>query len=331
MALLSPLTATNGYMSFLKSSGCKKTSLKGTKSNLKVFLKYLEEKGIKDIRNVTSWDLKMYRDYIQQSINPRTSQPYSVSVRRERILLIKRFFQWLYQIQKILHNPAVKLEAELPRPCQSPSVFSRQEIGEFLDSIDIYAPLGLRDRALFELLYSSALRRSEAANLKIDDVDFERRMIHVRKGKFDKDRIVPVSKVAMEYLLLYLGKRKTKKDEAVFLSSKGTLKANSITERFQLLMKRFHLEKPGLVLHSIRHTTATHLLENGASLRYVQALLGHQSIETTVRYTHMLYDNLKKVYRSYHPRENALYEEVNENYRQTLTKLLDAKEKNSTD
>lgn len=172
-------------------------------------------------------------------------------------------------------------------------------------------------------MYSSGLRVSEVADLKIKEIDFSSRMLMVRNGKWGKDRVIPISIVASKFLQKYLVGRRNKKESFVFLGTRGRLKGTSITERFITLIRRYEMDRPGLVTHSIRHSVATHLLESGAGIRYVQALLGHESIETTVRYTHMLYDNMKKIYKSYHPRENEYYKEVDSNYLLELEEFRD--------
>jgi len=177
--------------------------------------------------------------------------------------------------------------------------------------------LGLRDRALFEFPYSSGLRDGEMANLTVEDLDTEERMVRVYQGKGGKDRTVPVSEVAMVFLNRYLRQR-SPRPGALFLGRLSPLKGSGINSRFKKLLQQADLYRPGLTAHSIRHSLGTHLLENGADLRYVQELLGHESIETTVVYTHELYENMKKIYKSYHPRENQLWQEVDGEYLKRL-------------
>lgn len=142
----------------------------------------------------------------------------------------------------------------------------------------------------------------------------------VVRGKYDRERIVPFSDVARDILLKFAGERKDLVDEYVFPGKRpGTaIRRTSMSRIFRKLVKACDMDKPELCTHSIRHSTATHLLDNGAGLRQVQELLGHKSIESTVIYTHIQAEGLAKVYRKYHPRENDLIEEVNEAYKQRL-------------
>ncbi|HPO50055.1 MAG TPA: tyrosine-type recombinase/integrase [Spirochaetota bacterium] len=155
-------------------------------------------------------------------------------------------------------------------------IFSQNEISDFLNRINI--DTNLKERAMFELMYSSGLRVGEVARLKLCEIDFNERMIFIKQSKGSKDRVVPVSEVAIKFILLYASKYEiTDKDENIF-----NITGEKISKRFKELLKEFEMDKPKLTAHSVRHTTATHLLESGADLRYVQELLGHTSIETTI-------------------------------------------------
>ena len=137
----------------------------------------------------------------------------------------------------------------------------------------------------------------------------------IRESKGNKDRIVPLGNVAKNYLELWIKKYRKyfsakKKNDALFLSGKGTrLSKSSIRLLFKKYLKLSGIEKEKATPHSLRHSCATHLLTHGADIRYVQSLLGHESIETTVTYTREIVENLKKMYKSHHPRENELFTE----------------------
>ena len=167
-----------------------------------------------------------------------------------------------------------------------------------------------------ELLYVAGLRNSEVVHLDVEDVDFSLNEVLIREGKGNKDRIVPLGQICKRFLWNWV-----KEARAWFLSSKqdsGALFINRRGERIasstvRYLLKR-HLQeagirKPGVTPHSIRHSCATHLLMHGADIRYVQELLGHDSLDTTVVYTPQIADGLKRMHRMYHPRENELYRE----------------------
>jgi len=184
---------------------------------------------------------------------------------------------------------------------------------------------------LFELIYSSGLRVSEAAGIKVRDIDFQRREMIVH-GKWDRERVVPFSKVAKDFLLVFLGQRIETPEAWVFTGTSGrsfgrNLRGTSISRRFRKLLMQFNMDKKEISTHSIRHSTATHLLENGASIRHIQELLGHRYIETTVRYTQIQTDGVFKVFRKYHPREHELFEAVDDEYKRRFETLLDGRTK----
>jgi len=276
------------------------------RSAIVLFADYLQAQEIADLRDVDAATLDHYRSYLG-TVRSKTSGELLAGTSIEaRIAAVRLLFRTLYRERLILSNPARTLS---PKRTQKRLrvVFTRQEIDAFLDRINPERSSGLRDRALFELLYSSGLRVSEAARLTVGDVDRERRMVRVY-GKFDKERIVPVSDYAFAFLERYLAARSRSgqlpPEARLFIGSKGPIKGTTITERCLDLLHRFGMYRKGLCAHSIRHACAAHLLENGASVRYVQELLGHESVETTVRYTALLVEGTRRVFRRYHPREN---------------------------
>jgi integrase/recombinase XerD len=236
-------------------------------------------------------------------------------------------YSLLYRAGAIPENPAQGVKLDLPlnagwrrRP------LTREEVNRFLENIDPSTRQGLKDRTLFELIYSSGLRVAEASSLRVGDIDFERRVMVVR-GKFDRDRVVPISEVAHDFLRRFLADREEDGDAWVFTGYAGPTKSRhlspqSVSERFRTLLRRFGMDKAEISTHSIRHSTATHLLENGASVRHVQELLGHTCLESTVRYTHVMLDALTREYRKHHPREHELFEAVDAGYDERLTSVL---------
>ena len=266
-----------------------------------------------DMREVTSGDVKDYIEYLDQKISHITDDKLTSSTKVNILLAVKQLFKCLSFNDLILVNPChdvVSLKRKHGKPKE---IFTKQQMANLLDGMDIDASCGLRDRAIYELMYSSGLRVSEVSNLNIGDIDFADRILLIRQGKFSKDRVVPMSDVAVIFLKKYLDGR-TIRDDPVFIGDNGRLRKQWISVRFRAILREKGLYKPRLSVHSIRHSVATHLLEAGADLRYVQELLGHNSIDTTAKYTHLFYESLKRVYKTYHPRENEYYEEVTIDY-----------------
>jgi site-specific recombinase XerD len=291
------------------------------------FLAWTERKGYA-LEEAGGSILREYHGELCAARSKKTGEPLHPHTVNDRFHAVKVLFSLLYREEAIKENPAQGLRLELPegggmkrRP------LAREEINGFLERLDAGTAQGLKDRALFELIYSSGLRVAEAAGLKVRDIDFDRREMRVR-GKGERERVAPFSRVAKEFLLLFLGDRVRKPEAWVFCGSRGSragegIRGGSISERFRVLLRRFGMDKPGISAHSVRHSTATHLLENGAGVRHVQELLGHKNIETTVRYTQMGDGEVARVYRKYHLREHEYYKEVDEEYLRRLSSVLE--------
>ncbi len=200
-------------------------------------------------------------------------------------------------------NPAEHVET--PRiPRHIPEVYSREEVERLLAAIDLSTPGGVRDRFLFELIYSCGLRVSEAAELSLDRIYRQDKFIRV-VGKGSKERVGPIGDLALEWLDRYLSEARPalaggRRIKALFVNHRGTpLTRKGMWKRF----KRYALQA-GLngKIHTLRHSFATHLLRGGADLRTVQVLLGHADIGTTQIYTHVDERELAEYHRRYHPR-----------------------------
>jgi len=302
---------------------------KEIRKSIQLFFSWAVKRSKGDMRTMTKKDLIQYHQYLERMTSKKTGEPLNSVTINRRFYAVKLVFTVLYRAELLTENPMQGLHLKLPekqglrrRP------LSVDEIMKFLETIPTDSKQGLKDRTIFELIYSSGLRVSEAANLMIGDIDFEKREMIVR-GKYDRDRVVPISKVARDFLVLYLEQRINNPDDPVFVSFRGTrsnkgkFKSDSISERFRTLLKRYGMDKKEISAHSIRHSTATHLLDNGASIRHVQELLGHKEIQTTVRYTHIQTDGIAKIYRKYHPREHELFETVDSDYVRHFEKLLE--------
>jgi integrase/recombinase XerD len=304
------------------SEGSKHMVLKAVED----FYRWASRQSKGDVRTFGKKELSEYFAALCRQSSKRTGERLVANTINKRLGAVKALYSCLYRSGAIAENPCHGLTLALDRPkVWTRRPLTREEITRFLESIDTSTVVGLRDRTLFELIYSSGLRVNEAASLKVGDVDFVRRLMVVR-GKFDRDRMVPVSEVARDFLARYLGERIARSEAWVFTGSRGAtkgghLRSTTVSERFRLLLRQFGMDKPEISTHSIRHSTATHLLENGASVRHVQELLGHRNIESTVRYTQVMTDKLGAVYRRHHPREHELFEELGEDYEARLARL----------
>jgi integrase/recombinase XerD len=221
------------------------------------------------------------------------------------VVALKIFFRFLAAKGIIKHDAAEALA--LPRiERYLPETLNELQVEQFLESIDTKAVHGLRDRAMIELLYASGLRISELANARLENFDFDQRVVRVT-GKGNKTRLVPVGRKACEVLAAYLSAERPKSvkprsSSEIFLSARGT---KLTTVRIWQIVKK-HAGRAGLEKniypHLLRHSFATHLLSNGADLRIIQEMLGHADISTTQVYTHVDQQRLKAVHRQFHPR-----------------------------
>ena len=307
-------------LDYFKAEGLSDKTIRIRSSELKRFGEFLKHRGKDgDIRNVGKLDIVEYKEAVSaMESKKRKGKLLADGTKKSMLIAVKRLFRALYVSELLLVDPAEDIVIKSDKKKTIRSVLTQEEMGMVLDSIATDGRAGMRDRALFELMYSSGLRAGEVRKITIGDIDFDKRLLYIRQSKWGKDRIAPVSEVAAAIVKAYLGPRK---DGLVFPGKSGSLKHCTVNDRFKKYVQACGIKRKGISLHTIRHSIATHLLENGIDIRYVQELLGHESIETTIQYTHALYENMKRVYKCYHPRENEYYEEIDDEYRKLIAKL----------
>jgi integrase/recombinase XerC len=314
------------YLSFLEGRLLSAGTRKRCRYFLSRFLSWLEDE---DLREVSALRLLEYRQYLKTLTNTK-GKPLTDATVDLHLLTLKDWFSFLIRSDLLLSNPAENLnfDHERANEHQRPT-FGEDEMVRFLESIPLDTAVGKRDRAFFELLYSSGLRFAEASGLLMKELDLSERLIRVT-GKGSRQRTVPFCGPALHFLLIYLKGawkrfasriRDPELKRFVFLSSKGRVSWKVMRTRFLYYLDRAGLAGRGLTMHSIRHATATHLLAHGAGVRYVQELLGHRSLSSTQIYTHPSKENIKAVYRTFHPRENEFYREVDPEYLKALEEL----------
>ena len=221
------------------------------------------------------------------------------------VVALKIFFRFLLAKGRIERDPTETLT--LPRiERYLPETLNELQVQQLIESINTTQPLGLRDRAIIELLYASGLRISELANARLENFSAEQRILRVT-GKGNKTRLVPVGRKACEALAAYLSAERPKlvkprTGSEIFLSARGT-KLTTV-RLWQIVKERARLSglEANIYPHLLRHSFATHLLGNGADLRIIQEMLGHSDISTTQVYTHVDQQRLKAVHRKFHPR-----------------------------
>lgn len=310
------------FAEYLKESGYKENTITTKLVNISVFLEFVfNTLSLDDIRDVTAEDIKEFLKELECMVTKSTNQLFTRNFKTGIFLTMKLYFKALYIKELILFDPSLNIKYKPSGEIKEKVILSAQEMERLLDSIEGKTYIFKRDRALFELMYSSGLRAGEAVNLKKSDINLNESLAFIRLGKFGKDRIVPISEAALYFLKRIINR--VNHDSYIFVGSQGSGKLSicAVNTRLKKYLKLAEIENEGVSSHSIRHSTATHLLDRGADLRYVQTLLGHESIETTVVYTHMVTEGLKRIYRSHHPRENQYYLEVDSDYLNNLESL----------
>jgi integrase/recombinase XerD len=277
-------------------------------SELKSFFPYLERQGLTNLGRLTRTHLEGYRlDLFQRRYRDK---PLSLATLSGRLTAIKQFAKFLYRENYLLLD--IALGFELPgRHRRLPRVIlSEREVIQLIEFPDTKTLKGLRDRLILELLYGTAIRNSEMRAVCIDEIDHERGLLRVSRGKGDKDRVLPLGEEAKAWLdeYLYRGRplyNDSPEQKLLFPGDNGKgINRHWLATRVRLIAKRAGLEKT-VTPHVLRHSCATHLLRRGANLRHIQKLLGHASLDTTQIYTHVEISDLAKAIEQFHPREQA--------------------------
>lgn len=265
-------------------------------NTIKHFLDYIKEQKEKKISKVTAIDISEFINYITESISERTHKKRGNIRINDYIYALKHFNKFLNNI----HNKAIPIShiqyLKDDRKKRTPLLVS--EVKKLFESTD-NTQYGMRDRAMLVLYYSCGLRRNEGINVQTTDIDFKRRILFVREGKFGKQRYVPFTKQSKKYLEEYIniGRRRfirkssIKKRKTLFISNRGEkLTSQSLFIRLKELSKKANIDK-NVGLHILRHSIATHLLQKGMSVYDIATFLGHKSIEATQIYTHVTEDD----------------------------------------
>jgi len=245
------------------------------------FLHRQEQQDIFDLNQITSSDIEDHHVYLQHRPHRRKSGTLSEMMIYHHMYALRVFFNWLEQLQAIEENPMSSLEFSQPRHEQR-TILTQAEIKTLYEVCDT-----LKERAILHLFYGCGLRRREGEKLNVNDVQFRRKVLYVREGKGSKSRIVPLSETISEDLKAYLFlERKARYGEQAFIINKREMRmrGDGFNKVLKELQQRTTINKV-VSLHSLRHSIATHLLEQGVSIEHVRDFLGHQHLESTQVYT----------------------------------------------
>lgn len=275
--------------------------------HLKHFFLYLTEQKIHDISSVTHQTIADYQMRLYQAINKKGA-PNTVSSQNNALQTVKSFFRCLAENDYIAGNPAGRI-SYARRPQKLPrSPLTQNEIKKLLHAPDTRSIIGYRDRTILELLYSTGIRKKEINNLKLTDLDTTQGLLRINHGKGDRDRVVPVGRIACRYLENYIQGIRPELisdpyNHYLFLSLRGNrLSKNTVWEIVKRYARQSRIKK-SISPHTLRHTFATEMLKNKANIRHIQEILGHASLQSTQVYTHLGITDLKEVHARCHPRE----------------------------
>lgn len=269
------------------------------------FIVWCDTRGLNQPQDVTEPVLERYRKHLFH-YRKSDGNPLSFSTQHSQLAPLRAFFKWLNKQNYILYNPAA--DFELPKVAKHlPKNFlSIGEINAVLAHTSVHGEIGTRDRAILETFYSSGIRRMELVNLKLQDLDLERGTLVIFEGKWKKDRIVPIGDRACAWIGKYLQEVRPKliNDEDsghLFLTEYGEpFIRNRITDLVKKYLTSVGIDKPG-ACKLFRTSMATHMLENGADIRYIQMILGHVNLSSTQIYTQVSIKKLKQVHSITHP------------------------------
>jgi len=278
--------------------GLSRNTIEAYSLDLTRFLDYLRAKGIRELRDIGKFDVRGFLLLLKRKDLSAKSIGRDLSA-------IRTFFRFLIQEGILETNPIEDLES--PKVAKKlPEILSLKEIEQILEQPDLQTPLGIRDRAMLEMLYATGMRVSELTRLPTHQVNLEGGYV-LLYGKGSKERIVPLGSEAMNWVTLYLGTArgilaKARESPFLFINRSGRgMTRQGFWKNLRDYARRAGLRKR-ISPHLLRHSFASHLLERGADLRSVQMMLGHVDISTTQIYTHVTGERLKKVHKQYHPR-----------------------------
>lgn len=292
--------AIDEYLHFIKvERGLSANTQENYHRDLVKYLSYLQERGITDWDQV---DRFVIMDFLQEL---RQENKAASSVVR-MMSALRQFHLFLRQENLTKENPMQHIDSPKKQE-HLPDTLSMEEVEKLIETPDVSTPLGLRNRAILETMYATGLRVSELISLKRNDLHLSMGLIQTI-GKGNKERIIPIGDIAAEWLERYFNESrpqlvKEKEVPEVFVNFHGNkLTRQGIWKNIKAIVREAGIDKD-VTPHTLRHSFATHLLENGADLRMVQELLGHSSISTTQIYTHVTKKRVAEVYQKYFPRD----------------------------
>jgi integrase/recombinase XerD len=296
----------------MKLLGWSPRTIASYRSHLAFFLAWLDrETDVTEITGVTPEVLHAWQTHLY-GCTDEDGKGLSIATQAARLSVLRSFFRYLVKTDVLLYDPSSSLELPKRKGILPRSILSKQEVARLLAAPDATTSLGLRDRAMLEVLYSTGIRNAELRALQVYDLDLDRGLVRINEGKNAKDRVVPLGQAACTWLREYLAEARPgllkaragpETEQTLFLSKTGRpLVPLGVLYPLKKYARKAGIER-SVTPHTLRHTFATHLLAGHADIRHIQAMLGHASVATTQIYTRVEVTDLKAVHRRCHPRE----------------------------
>jgi len=292
------------HFEWLLMTGSTADTVRGRRTALRRFIAWCIERGIADPHDITKPIIDRYQRHLFY-YRKTDGAPLTSGTQAGFLSPLKAYFKWLAQENHLLYNPASELQ--LPRQPKSlpKTILSVAEVEAILMEADPGTVPGLRDRALLETLYSTGMRRMELPRLGVHDIDLARRIVFVREGKGRRDRVIPIGARACAWIDKYILEARPQlvagDTQALFVTDYGDgVEPEWVATKVKRYMEFAGIDKPGST-HLLRHACATHMLEGGADIRFIQSMLGHSSLTTTEIYTHVSIDKLQEIHAATHP------------------------------
>jgi len=277
--------------------------------HLQLWRRFLRESKVHDLACVTEATIADFQRWLYYQPT-RRGTARGVLNQNTVLAAVKSFFRFLKAEGKLVRDPAASLEYARQPKCLPRNVLTPIEAAKILDAVDVSTPIGKRDHAILEILYATGIRKEELRALKVGDLNLDEGLLRITLGKGGRDRVVPLGTMAVVALRTYLSRGRpellrSSATDHLLLSYRG----HPIDPHTLGALVKQHARAAGIrksvTPHVWRHTCATHLIQNHASLRHVQDLLGHQSLTTTERYLRLTITDLKEAHTKFHPREQS--------------------------
>jgi integrase/recombinase XerD len=292
------------YLKHMQALGRSHHTIRMTKYSLKRFALYLADNHIINIEDLTGELMEDYQEEIAFSLTAQ-GKPLSIRSQVKQLCTVRGFTRFLKDKDYLMGNPgdSIMLPKEPKRLPQS--ILTHQEINRLMNAPDMQTNTGYRDRVMLEILYDTAIRRAELSNIKLYDIDLNAGYMKVT-GKGRKQRVVPLSQRVCDLIQSYMlsirpSLLKGEDNGWLILNDKGgQIKTHTVWKNIKQCAQTANIKK-NVTVHTFRHTCATHMLRNGAPVRHLQEMLGHESLESTQIYTRITINDLKEIHAQYHP------------------------------